>query len=89
MARPKNKYIFHLDEEKIFDYMARNDIKTIKNFCELVGISYMTIANARNGSVSLQTAWQLADFFGVMIEDIVIAETKEDINNEKINKGTD
>ncbi len=78
MARPKNKYIFHLDEEKIFNYMTRNDIKTIKNFCELVGISYMTIPNARNGSVTLQTAWQLADFFGVMIEDIVIAETKED-----------
>jgi hypothetical protein len=79
MSRQKKQLRFHIDDEKVFDYMMTHRIKYLKDFYAGAG---MTMAHyyhcQRRGILSIEHAWRLAEFMGVMIEDVVSAEEIEE-----------
>lgn len=78
-GKPKRTMNFHIDELMIFKYMEEHEIRTLMAFLEMAGIKYDLYNHCqKRGYITLETAWKLAEFMGVMIEDIIIAEKIEE-----------
>lgn len=75
MGRQKHTLRFRIDEMKVFDYMITHDIRYLKDFYEQAGMTMVHYYHCQGkGTISLEHAWKLAEFMGLMIEDVIIAE---------------
>lgn len=77
---------FVLDSEAIYTiyFNKYETIPSINEFCKAVGITYSQFhKGVESGFTSLETAWKIAEYLGVMIEDVVIA-TDIDQEEEKL-----
>lgn len=74
-GKPKRTMTFQIDDMVLFKYMTEHEIKYLKDLFDQAGISYTHYHQCQaNGYLTLETAWKLADYLGVMIEDVIIAE---------------
>lgn len=78
-GKPKRTLRFKIDDGVLFDFMIKNDLKYMKEIFDNSGISYTHYHQCQtNGYITLETAWKLAEYLGVMIEDVIIAEKIEE-----------
>ena len=79
MRRQERKLRYHIDETVVYDYMITHNIKYLKDFYEMAGMSMWHYYHCQHdGTITLEHAWRLAEFMGVMIEDVIIAEEIEE-----------
>lgn len=74
-GKPKRTMTFQIDDMVLFKYMTEHEIKYLKDLFDQAGISYTHYHQCQaKGYLTLETAWKLAEYLGVMIEDVIIAE---------------
>ena len=78
----KRDLCFILDRNVVDNYMLEHGIKTYKEFFDYAGIEpmigYRLISRSHPFAIGLLLSWQLSDYMGVMIENIVIALPREE-----------